>query len=496
MRIAVIGAGLAGLAAADALRREGVDVVVLEARDAGRRARLVDAVRGRRGRAWRRVRLPRRRGAARDRAAARPAAVPQGNVLRRPRAPRRRGRRRGPSSRRAVARLGRGAARRNGARRARVARPAAAGAAEAIAARVEVSSAYPASDLDASVLAETGAGFGRFDTFGVEGGNGRLAEALAAPLGPALLLETPVEAIEWTRRSVSIDGVGRRALGGPRRDRRARAGGPRRSASIRRFPSPRRGALAGVRYGQAAKLHVPLRPRPSQAPCSPSPPATGAYTQLGPDGEPGAVRGLLRRDAGRPRAAARVGRRREPGLAAVAALPAELSSTPTRAAALDLARRPLGPGRLLGPLALLAARRRPSWRGRRAARLRRRAHRRRLARADGGRAEERCSAPPPTSSASAAKKSRHRTICITLFPDDAAEIRRAEFLAHRPDGCAILRSVDPTRRPLWSMTIATTMLQPDADRARRVGPAPRPPQRSLHRVEVAPSRRGPCALGD
>ena len=32
MRIIVIGAGLAGLAAADALRREGADVVVVEAR--------------------------------------------------------------------------------------------------------------------------------------------------------------------------------------------------------------------------------------------------------------------------------------------------------------------------------------------------------------------------------------------------------------------------------------------------------------------------------
>ena len=32
MRIAVIGAGLAGLAAADALRRAGSEVVVLEAR--------------------------------------------------------------------------------------------------------------------------------------------------------------------------------------------------------------------------------------------------------------------------------------------------------------------------------------------------------------------------------------------------------------------------------------------------------------------------------
>jgi monoamine oxidase len=33
MRVVVVGAGLAGLAAADALRRAGADVVVVEARD-------------------------------------------------------------------------------------------------------------------------------------------------------------------------------------------------------------------------------------------------------------------------------------------------------------------------------------------------------------------------------------------------------------------------------------------------------------------------------
>ena len=78
------------------------------------------------------------------------------------------------------------------------------GAAEAIAARVEVSSAYPAGDLDSTVLAETGAGFGRFDTFGIEGGNSRLAEALAAPLGPALLLGRPVTEVAWDERSVRV----------------------------------------------------------------------------------------------------------------------------------------------------------------------------------------------------------------------------------------------------------------------------------------------------
>jgi monoamine oxidase len=160
-----------------------------------------------------------------------------------------------------------------------------AGAAEAIAARVEVSSAYPASDLDASVLAETGAGFGQFDTFGVEGGNGRLAEALAAPLGPALLLETPVEAVEWTRRSVSIHASGAELWA-----HRAVVAVPAPSALALRFdpplPEPKSQALAPVRYGQAAKLHLPLRAPAKLSAVLSVPARYWTYTQLGPDGSP------------------------------------------------------------------------------------------------------------------------------------------------------------------------------------------------------------------
>ena len=283
MRVAVIGAGLAGLAAADALRRKGADVVVLEARDrvggrvwsvpfaggvAERGAEFVftgdetlHATAARLGLSLYRKgthygdREPRGGGpvtrASLEAAVARLADAPsEGTVLD------------------ALASL-------------RLAPEVA----DVIAARVEVSSAYPAEDLSASVLAETGAGFGRFDTFGVAGGNSRLAEALAAPLGPALLLGAPVETISWDRRSVRV-----RASGLDLWADRAVVATPATVTAMIGFdpPLPARTeqALAGVRYGQAAKLHVPLL-----APVEPSavlsvPARYWAYTQLGPDGSP------------------------------------------------------------------------------------------------------------------------------------------------------------------------------------------------------------------
>jgi monoamine oxidase len=283
VKILVIGAGLAGLAAADALRRRGADLVVLEARDrvggrvwsvpfaggvAERGAEFVfsgdeilQATAARLG-----LRLYRKgthygdrepRGGAPVTRAALEAAVgrlgeaaPEGTVLD------------------ALASL-------------RLAPEVA----EVIAARVEVSSAYPAEDLAASVLAETGAGFGRFDTFGIAGGNSRLAEGLAAPLGPALLLGTPIETIAWDRRSVRVRGAGLDLWA----DRAVVATPAAATAAIGfdpPLPARTAQALAGVRYGQAAKLHVPLL-----APVEPSavlsvPGRYWAYTQLGLDGSP------------------------------------------------------------------------------------------------------------------------------------------------------------------------------------------------------------------
>jgi monoamine oxidase len=318
MRIVVIGAGLAGLAAADALRRAGADVLVLEARE-----RVG-------GRVWS---VPFAGGVA-ERGA---EFVFAGDEV----------------LHAAVERLGLGLYRKGthyGDREPRGGEPVspaeleeavgrlgsatltgtvldALGSlalppalAEAIAARVEVSSAYPADDQDATVLTETGAGFGRFDTFGVAGGNGRLAEELAAPLGAALRLATPVEAVHWDERSVRVEAAGL-DLSADRAVVASPAGvAPRFEPPL---PEAKARALAGVRYGQAAKLHVAL-----SAPAEPSaflsvPDRYWSYTQLGPDGAPAPFAGTF---AGTPGALERL--RVEEGpeawLAALVALRPEL----------------------------------------------------------------------------------------------------------------------------------------------------------------------------
>ena len=300
MRIVVIGAGLAGLAAADALRREGADVVVVEARGrVGGRVwsapfaggvvergaefvfpgdEVLQATARRLG-----LRLYRKGTRYGDREPRGGPAVTAAQLTR------------------AVERLGE-AAPDGTVLDALASLGLSAGAAEAIAARIEVSSAYPASDLEASVLTETGAGFGQFDTFGVEGGNGRLAEALAAPLGPALLLDAPAEAVEWNRRSVVVHAAGAELWAN-----RAVLAVPAPAALGIAFdpplPEAKAAALAAVRYGQAAKLHLPLR-----APAEPSavlavPSRYWTYTQLGPDGSPAPFAGSF---AGTPGALERL----------------------------------------------------------------------------------------------------------------------------------------------------------------------------------------------
>ena len=325
MRVAVVGAGLAGLAAADALARADEEVVVLEARDrvggrvwsqpfagsvAERGAEFVftsdEVLRATAERLGLRLFRKGMLYGAREPRGGEPASLaeveaaaaelrslsPEGSV--------------------ADVLAGSGIA------------PA---VREAIQARIEISSAHPAGDLDAAVLAETGAGFGRFDTFGVEGGNSGLARALATRL--AVHLDSAVESVVWGERTVHLLGAGFEVDA----DRAVLAAPATAVARIRfepLLPPAKAAALAAVRYGQAAKLHVPLR-----APVEPSavlavPDRYWTYTQLGPDGFPAVFAGAF---AGTQAALERlqVGEGPERWLAALAALRPELDLEPDEA---------------------------------------------------------------------------------------------------------------------------------------------------------------------
>jgi monoamine oxidase len=285
-RVVVIGAGFAGLAAADALRTSGAEVTVLEARD-----RVG-------GRVWS---VPFGDGAVVERGAefilpgyesmealAARFGIPM--VLKGT-----------PYGRRvpvgeetvsqtaleaAFERIGRGAP------------PGTASAADAIAAlgldprlsalirtRVAISNGHPADDLEVSVLDEGASTFGDFDNHTLEGGNMRLAEALAGELGAAVRLSSPVRRVRWSQGAVTV----------ATDDAEVEAEAvviaiPTAPLAEVEFDPPLEGATAealrAVTYGQNSKLFLRLR--------TPAPPSAimsvaghfWSYTQLGADGEP------------------------------------------------------------------------------------------------------------------------------------------------------------------------------------------------------------------
>jgi monoamine oxidase len=153
--------------------------------------------------------------------------------------------------------------------------------AEVIQARLEVSCAYPAGDLDAAVLTEGAGAFGDFDTFTVAGGNDRIAREVALRLGDAVHLSAPVSAVAWHDRGVSVVAGGVEVVADT-----AVIAVPASVLDQVAFDPPLAPERSAVRYGQAAKLFVALRtPAPPSQVLS-VPDRFWCYTQLGPDREP------------------------------------------------------------------------------------------------------------------------------------------------------------------------------------------------------------------
>jgi monoamine oxidase len=132
-----------------------------------------------------------------------------------------------------------------------------AGARAAVASRLAVSSAYEIEDQDAATLAEGAVRFGDFPSHGVTGGNDGIALALSERLGRAVHTSAAVSRVEWSEGGVVVKAGDVEVVAG---------------ACVIATPAPhalelewdpplpawKREALAGVRYGQAAKLFLPL----------------------------------------------------------------------------------------------------------------------------------------------------------------------------------------------------------------------------------------------
>jgi len=268
MKVAVVGAGLAGLAAADELRRHDAEVVVLEARDrVGGRVWSRELENGAVVEMGAEFVLP-------GKAVVRDTVADLGLELadKGMRYGRREFRGGDPvdpvALKSALRMLEEALANLDGAERS--ARdlldgiPMDPAAREAIAARAEVSAAAALADVEARALA----GVAHIDdepSPSVTGGNQLLAEGLAARLGDAVHLSSPVQAIRW-----SEDGAIIKADAGEIEADGCVVATPASVTDRIDFKPPLPGLLAsaidGVVYGHAAKLFVPLRaPAPASA---------------------------------------------------------------------------------------------------------------------------------------------------------------------------------------------------------------------------------------
>jgi monoamine oxidase len=285
MKVIVVGAGFAGLAAADQLRREGADVEVFEARDrVGGRVRSLPFGDGTTIELGAEFILPGNAEVASTAERLGLSLVRKGTFY---------GAResRGAeivSSAEVTAAVERicqsdlgGGTVADVLARSDV-RPV---VADAIRARVEVSCGHPADDLDATELGGGAAEFGEFDSHTVDGGNDLIAKALAGPLGDQLHLSSPVHELTWSDTRVEVK-AGKTAASADAAVIAVPASVIGAISFQPALPAEKAAALGAVRYGPAAKLFVALRePVPPSQTLS-IPERFWCYTQLGADGRP------------------------------------------------------------------------------------------------------------------------------------------------------------------------------------------------------------------
>jgi monoamine oxidase len=157
------------------------------------------------------------------------------------------------------------------------------GAREAIAARLQVSAAQPVQELAAVVLDHAGSTFSTRESLRVAGGNQRIALRLAERLPGAVHLGVAVQAVAWSEAGVRV------AVAGAELQADACLLAVPASVIGRiRFQPPlpawKARALQRVVYGHAAKLFVPLRRVPPPSAVLSVPDHFWTWTACGADG--------------------------------------------------------------------------------------------------------------------------------------------------------------------------------------------------------------------
>jgi monoamine oxidase len=177
------------------------------------------------------------------------------------------------------------------------------GAREAIAARLQVSAAQPLERLAAGALDHAGSSFSTRESLRVAGGNQGLALRLAERLGGAVHLGSPVRTVAWSPAGVRV-ATDHDALAADAAVLAVPASVSGRIGFDPPLPPWKAGALGRVVYGHAAKLFVPLRrPAPPSAVLS-VPDHFWTWTARGADGT---VQPVVSAFAGSAPALARLG---------------------------------------------------------------------------------------------------------------------------------------------------------------------------------------------